>query len=218
MLFNPLIEQAIELSAQWHDGTYRKGRWRPSAFEVPDDELLRVPTMAHVTAVAMTVQRADWDDTTVAAAFLHDVLEDANRYRQSFRREQMIELVGEAVTLLVEAVSEQKLDVSGNFRSWRDRKEGYIETLSTAPPEAIAISLADKLHNLWSMSAALQAAIDVFSDAPGRRGLGAGPAEQLWFNEAVLTVSEHHTDERLRSMRDALKEQIHVFSSLTAVS
>ena len=25
-LFSPLIEHAIELSAQWHDGTYRKSR------------------------------------------------------------------------------------------------------------------------------------------------------------------------------------------------
>lgn len=217
LLFNPLIEHAIELSAQWHDGTYRKSRWRTAAFEVPGDEVLRVPTMAHVTAVAMTVQRAGWEDEVVAAAFLHDVLEDANRYQQLFRRERMIELVGEAVTVLVEAVSEQKLDADGAFRSWRDRKEDYVENLRRASPKAVAISLADKLHNLWSMNAALQADLDVFSGAPDRRALSAGPEAQLWFHKAVLLASESHTDDRLPPMCDALMEQIQMFTDLAVI-
>ncbi|HMB93653.1 MAG TPA: HD domain-containing protein [Rhodothermales bacterium] len=214
LLFSPLIEHAIELSAQWHDGTYRKNRWRDSAFEVPEGEVLRVPTMAHVTAVAMTVQRAGWEDEVVAAAFLHDVLEDANRYEERFRREQMIELVGEAVTVLVDAVSEQKHDAEGNFRSWRDRKEDYVANLRTAPTGAVAISLSDKLHNLWSMNESLAREMDIFSHAPNRRALSAGPEQQLWFNEAVLAVSEQHDDERLVPMRAALREQIDVFASL----
>src|SRR5690554_6844601 len=78
--FSPIIEQATELAAQWHDGTYRKSRWREEAFRVPEGEKLLVPAITHVTTVAMIVQRAGWDDITVAAAFLHDILEDPNRY------------------------------------------------------------------------------------------------------------------------------------------
>ena len=58
----------MELAAQWHDGTYRKSQWRDAAFEIPDGAVLRVPVMVHVTAVALTLQRAGWDDETVAAA------------------------------------------------------------------------------------------------------------------------------------------------------
>lgn len=217
LLFSPLIEHAIELSAQWHDGTYRKSRWRELAFAVPEGEVLRVPTVAHVTAVAMIVQRAGWEEEVVAAAFLHDVLEDANRYEERFRREQMIALVGKAVTVLVDAVSEQKRDDEGNFRSWRDRKEDYVETLRTAPPGAVAISLADKLHNLWSMNESLAREMDIFSHAPNRHALSAGPAQQLWFNEAVLNASERHDDERLVLMRTALREQVDVFAKLSSM-
>lgn len=214
LLFSPLIEHAIELSAQWHDGTYRKSRWRDSAFAVPEGEVLRVPTVAHVTAVAMIVQRAGWEEEVVAAAFLHDVLEDANRYEERFRREQMIELVGEAVTVLVDAVSEQKRDAEGHFRSWRDRKEDYVETLRTAPPGAVAISLADKLHNLWSMNESLAREMDIFSHAPNRHALSADAKEQLWFHSAVLEATSAHTDARLDPMRTRLQEEINRFIPL----
>ena len=45
ILFSPLVEQAIELAAQWHDSTYRKSRWRDPAFDPPDEAVLRVPVV-----------------------------------------------------------------------------------------------------------------------------------------------------------------------------
>ncbi len=77
-LFSPLIEQAAELAAEWHDGTYRKGRWREPVFVLTDGTHPRIPMMAHVATVAMTVQRAGFDDETIAAAYLHDTIEDAH--------------------------------------------------------------------------------------------------------------------------------------------
>ncbi|MFQ5569096.1 MAG: HD domain-containing protein [Rhodothermales bacterium] len=210
-LFSPLIEQAVELAALWHDGTYRKSLWRDPAFETSESHVLRVPVLAHVTAVALTVQRAGWDDETVAAAFLHDVLEDANRFGQTFRREHMKKQFGEHVTQLVQNVTERKLDPEGRYRSWRDRKEGYLAQLRNGSPEAMAISLADKLHNLWTMNEALARGIDVFSPGVNRRPLSAGPLEQRWFHQAVVGVSEAHADARLVPMRARLIREIERF-------
>ena len=211
-LFSVLIEQAIELSAQWHDQTYRKKRWRDAAFEVPAHEILRVPVSAHVTAVAMTVQRAGWDDATVAAAFLHDVLEDANQFGQKLRREQLREALGEEVVQRVRDVTEQQFDENGEPIRWRPRKAAYIEQIRNASSEAAAISLADKLHNLWSINQGLATGIDVFSmDAHGR-GLSAGPQEQLWFHEAVLDATQAHDDPRLDPMRERLEVEINDFA------
>ena len=214
--YNPLIEQAIELSAQWHDGTYRKGRWREPPFTAPEGEAVRVPVMAHVTAVALTVQRAGWEDEVVAAAFLHDVIEDENRYRQNFRRELMRDLVGDAVTGIVETLTEQKCDAEGNFRPWQDRKDDYIEQLRNGSAGAVAISLADKLHNLWSMNESLKRDIGIFTNAPNRRALSAGPNKQLWFYNAVLEASRVFSDSRLDPMRERLQEEIDRFARLTA--
>ena len=212
--FSPLIEQAVELAAEWHDGTYRKSRWREPAFERPAGEGVRVPVIAHVTAVAMIVQRAGWDEATVAAAFLHDVIEDRNRHRHSFRREHLRRLMGDVVADRVEEVSEQKKDAEGNARSWRVRKEGYLDQVRAGTPEGAAISLADKLHNLWTMNETLARGFDIFNDGPTHRGLSAGPDEQLWFFESVLAASQTHTDPRLVPMRTQLLQEIERFRML----
>jgi len=212
-LFSPLVERAVELAAQWHDGTYRKGTWRQPAFSVPDEEPVNVPVMAHLAAVASVVQRAGWPAPVVAAAYLHDAIEDRNRHGQRLRRAHLREAVGREVAELVLHVSEQKLDDDGSPRPWRARKEDYADHLPNAPDEAVAISLADKLHNLWSMTQSLEAGKDIFSPGPNRTALSAGPEEQLWFYRAVLDRTEDRGDERLTRMHDRLAHEIQRFQA-----
>ncbi len=214
-LFSPLVERAIEVAAEWHDGTYRKGRWSDACVLDPEGAPARVPTMAHVTAVALIVERAGWSDAAVAAAFLHDALEDGNRYEQAFDRAALASLVGETVVGIVEAVSEPKRDETGALLPWRVRKETYLGRLQDGPPEAAAVSLADKLHNAFSMAASLEAGVDVFTSAPGRRALSAGPADQVWFFRAVLAATRLHDDARLDPMRARLEREIERFERLT---
>lgn len=216
-VFSPLVEQAIELAAEWHEGTYRKSRWRAAPFVAPEDTVLRVPAMAHATAVAMIVQRAGWPDPVVAAAFLHDVLEDSNRFGQAMPREQLEALVGEAVVRFVEAVTEPQRTDGGALLPWRVRKETYLERLAAGPPGSAAISLADKLHNAYSMNQSLAEGIDIFTSAAGRRGLSAGPEAQRWFFEAVAAVTERHDDDRLIPLRARLHEEIVRFAALTGL-
>lgn len=204
-LFSPLIEHAIELSAQWHDGTYRKSVWRDPAFEVPADVEIQIPVMAHLAAVASIVHRAGWGEEVVAAAYLHDAIEDMNRHGQRLRRKQLRDALGAEVARLVAQVSEQKLDDDGQMRPWRARKEGYLETLRTGRPEAMAISLADKIHNLWSITQSLAAGEDIFS------ALSGGAEAQHWFHRAVLEASTHHDDSRLAPMRERLRREIERF-------
>ncbi len=211
-LFSPLVERAIEVAAEWHDGTYRKGRWSDPCVRDPGGTPSRVPAMAHVTAVAMTVQRAGWGDDAVAAAFLHDALEDANRHGDALARATLVGLVGETVTRIVEAVSEPKRDADGDWLPWRVRKEAYLATLAAGPVEAVAVSLADKLHNAFSMASSLECGIDIFTSAPGRRGLSAGPEDQRWFFEAVLAESRSADDARLVPMRARVRDEIDRFT------
>jgi (p)ppGpp synthase/HD superfamily hydrolase len=206
-LFSPLIEHAIELSAQWHDGTYRKSVWRDPAFEVPEDEEIQIPVFAHLAAVASIVHRAGWDEETVAAAYLHDTIEDMNQHGQRLRRKQLREAVGAEVARLVAQVSEQKLDEDGEMRPWRARKEDYLESLRTGSPEAAAISLADKIHNLWSINQSLEA------DEPIFAALSGGAEAQRWFHRAVLEASTAHEDPRLEPMRARLRQEIEHFEA-----
>ena len=201
-LFRPVIEHAIELSAQWHDGTYRKGAWRDPAFEVPEGEEVQIPVIAHLAAVASIVRRAGWSEETVAAAYLHDAIEDMNRHGQRLRRKQLRDAVGAEVARLVAQVSEQKLDDDGQMRPWRARKEDYLDSIRAGRPDAAAISLADKVHNLWSITQSLEAGEDIFS------ALSGDAEAQQWFHEAVLEASTHHDDPRLDPMRERLQTEL----------
>lgn len=215
-LLSPLIEQAVEVAAQWHDATYRKGGWRDPAFEPPGADPLRIPVIAHLATVALIVARAGWDDETVAAALLHDVIEDANRHGDELEAARLAALVGEGVTRLVLDVTERKRDPDGRWLRWKERKLDYLDGLRGASARSMAVSLADKLHNLWSINEALDRAIDVFADGPARRRLSAGPDEQLWFYEAVLTASRALGDKRLDPLRRELGEEIGRFRAWIA--
>lgn len=212
-LFSPLVERAAELAAQWHEGTYRKATWREPAFALPVGERPRVPVMAHVTAVAMTLQRAGWPEEVVAAAFLHDVLEDENRHDDRMERDAFRRLVGPEVAALVEGVTEQKYAADGSRRGWLERKGDYVEQLRRGPVEAVAISLADKLHNMWSMNQGLRCRVDVFTTEGDRVGLSAGPEQQQWYYYAVLDAARERGDARLAPLIRRLEKETIRFES-----
>ncbi len=216
-LLPPLVEHALELAAQWHDGTYRKSMWRAPAFQDPTGAPPQVPVMAHLAAVAGIVQRAGFGPAAVAAAYVHDTLEDPSRHGTRLPRAALADALGDEVTRLVATVSEQKHAADGTPRPWRARKEDYVQQIAEGPPEAAAISLADKLHNLWTMNQALEAGTDIFADGPGRRALSAGPAAQRWYLRAVLDATRAHADPRLAPLRARLEREVARFEALADV-
>jgi len=214
-LLSELVERAIELAAQWHDGTYRKGTWRPTPFVLPNDEPVRAPVMTHLTAAAFSVQQAGWDEATIAATFLHDILEDPNKHGEYFSKDELTRLVGEEVTRLVWFLTEQKFDERGNSRTWKQRKIDYIANIPSFDPRAVAICLADKHHNLWSMNMSLRKGIDIFSSSKNRKKLGSGREEQIWFFSSVLDASESFSEERLIPLRNQLQSELDTFIKLS---
>jgi hypothetical protein len=179
--------------------------WRDPAFEVPEDEEIQIPVIAHLAAVASIVHRAGWGEVTVAAAYLHDTIEDMNEHGQRLRRKQLREAVGAEVAKLVAQVSEQKTGADGEMRPWRERKEDYLAQIRTGGAKAAAVSLADKIHNLWSINQSLEAGEDILDVLSG------GREAQRWFHRAVLEASEVHDDPRLVPMRERLRQEIERF-------
>lgn len=220
MLFSPLVERAIEIAAEWHDGTYRKGRWTDPVLAPPQTEALApgVPAMSHVTTVALTVARAGWSDETIAAAFLHDALEDRDRHARTLAADRLAALVGEEVVAIVEAVTEPKVDDAGRPLAWRIRKDAYLDTLREGSAEAAAVSLADKLHNAYAMASSLEAGVDIFRTAPGRTALSAGAEDQLWYFRAVVEATAHHADPRLDALRSRLAQEIERFAAAVGLA
>ena len=211
---NPIVEQAIELAAQWHDGTYRKSVWRPPAFRLPEDRPLRTPVMAHLTAAAFSVQQAGFGPDTIAATFLHDILEDPNRFGEYFSQDQLRHVIGHEVTDLVLQLTEQKFDTAGKPRSWKNRKEDYLTGIPSFDPRAMAICLADKHHNLWSMNQSIASGVDIFTSSSTRKKLSSGPQHQLWFFTTLLDASTSHQDDRLVPLRTQFRNEVGRFQAM----
>ncbi|QDV34332.1 HD domain-containing protein [Tautonia plasticadhaerens] len=133
---SPRLDLAIRWAAAWHDGQHRKSSG--------------VPYIQHPIAVAWMLDRLGFDEDVVIAGLLHDVVEDTEATLDDVRGR-----FGARVADLVGHCSEEKLDAEGRKRPWADRKREHLELLRSAPIEAKAIVLADKLHNLGSIAADL---------------------------------------------------------------
>lgn len=109
-----------------------------------------VPYFSHLDAVArILVSHGYDDDVTLAAAYLHDLAEDQPQFVERMRDEMPADVVE-----IVEVLTEQKLDATGQKRPKAARFAGYVAGLgavSTAAIKAIPISCADRVHNTSSI-------------------------------------------------------------------
>jgi len=160
MHYSPKIEMAIKIATSAHDGIYR------SAYDYP------LPYVSHLFSVASIVSEYSDDEEVIAAALLHDVLEDTD-----YKIESMREALGERVANLVFAVTEL-FKADKHLSSWRERKELYIKKLETAEESALLIASADKIHNMQSAL-----------ETPTKIKI-KDPAQYAWFHDSVFAVIE----------------------------
>lgn len=179
-LYSTLIDRALQKAATAHRQQLRKGTEQPY--------------ISHPVMVALLVQRAGFDEETVAAAVLHDVVEDTGVPLEELARE-----FGPRVAELVGWLSERKLDERAQKRSWEDRKQEHCLELMKAPGEAKAIALADKLHNLHSV---LQ---DLSAGRPPWSRFNAPPDRWLWNVARMVEVCDGE-DPRLQQLAQSCRE------------
>ena len=128
-----LLCQATRLAAEAHDGALRKGS--------------RMPYLVHAMETAAIVASMTEDEDVLAAAVLHDVLEDTAVGEEALRA-----TVGGHVTDLVRAVSEDKRPDRPPEETWRARKQESVERLlSERRLEVKMIALGDKLSNMRAL-------------------------------------------------------------------
>ncbi len=120
-----MIKEAAEFARNAHEGSFRKGS--------------RIPYFYHPMEVAVIVAQMTSDEEIIAAAYLHDVIEDTN-----ISGTQLQERFGERIYNLVAAETEDKT------KSWQERKQCTILHLLHASREVKLLTLADKLSNMRS--------------------------------------------------------------------
>jgi (p)ppGpp synthase/HD superfamily hydrolase len=183
-LFTPRLEHATRLAALWHRDQRRKGS--------------DLPYVQHLAAVAAILDRLDFVEDVVIAGWLHDAVEDTGA-----TLDEIEAALGAEVRRLVALLTERKRDESGRPRPWSERKAEHLEALAAAPPEARAVALADKLHNLVSIHHDLRAGIDVWAR------FNAGRAESLaHYRRSVERLAANAGDPRLDRLARACRAEI----------
>ena len=124
-----LLDKAIEFAVKAHSGTARRGKGFPYIVH---------PLEAVAIAATMTN-----DQELLAAAALHDTVEDSSVTLKDIERE-----FGKRVAQLVEVESDIEFAGKSRSESWRLRKEEAIDRLSTAANDVKIVALADKLSNI----------------------------------------------------------------------
>jgi GTP diphosphokinase / guanosine-3',5'-bis(diphosphate) 3'-diphosphatase len=128
---NNLVCRAFNFAYQLHEGQYRKSG---------------EPYIAHPIAVAGLLRDLGGDSATIAAGFLHDVVEDTD-----VTPEDIEEMFGAQVRGLVEAVT--KLS-KFNFSSKTERQAENFRRMFLAMAQdirVIVVKLADRLHNMRTL-------------------------------------------------------------------
>jgi (p)ppGpp synthase/HD superfamily hydrolase len=128
-----LIARALAKATEAHAGQTRNGSGG-------------LPYIEHPRMVAATLAARDYGDATLAAALLHDVVEDSDTTVEELRAE-----FGDEIADLVAALSDDE-----SIESYRDRKDEHRRLVADVDGDALAIYAADKLTNMTTLHAAIE--------------------------------------------------------------
>lgn len=207
-LYSPLVEAAVRLAARGHYRQFRKREGQPGCcgevdLPLPED---CVPYITHLIGTAAILARLGVRDELLAAAFLHDYLEDVPDADGSAT---IRATTGPEVLRLVEAVTEDKRPHLDAVATWETRKREQIDRISAMPEEAVLLKVADLLHNLMSLITDLELGDD---EQVVWERLNAPPDRQVWYYTEVLRAARR----RLAGhpLLDALDAAIETISGL----
>ena len=163
-----VLDKAIVFAVKAHAGTERRGKG--------------FPYIVHPLEAVEIVATMTTDQELLAAAALHDTVEDTDVTLDDIRRE-----FGDRVAKLVEEESDVFMEGVSEADSWHERKQAAIDRLSHASRDAKMVALGDKLSN----------ARIIYRDKVQK-------GDKLWSIFHVTDVKEHEW--HYRGLASSLKE------------
>jgi myo-inositol-1(or 4)-monophosphatase len=128
-----LLDRAIVFAVRAHAGTERRSKG--------------FPYIVHPLEAVGIVATMTSDQELLAAAALHDVVEDTDITLEQIRDE-----FGERIAALVAAETDELYPEVHDVESWRKRKQAAIDRLASASLDAKMVALGDKLSNMRAIA------------------------------------------------------------------
>ena len=163
-----LVSEAILYAVKVHDGMRRKKT--------------STPYILHPLEAAVIVGTMTDDQEIIAAAVLHDVVEDTDA-----SIEEIEETFGKRVRDLVESETENKRKDIPAKDSWRIRKEESLEVLKNANDIGVLMTwLGDKLANVRSLYRELQVVGDALWEKFNQKDVN----QHAWYYHSIVKLTE----------------------------
>jgi (p)ppGpp synthase/HD superfamily hydrolase len=163
-----LVSEAIAFAAKAHDGMRRRKS--------------DAPYVIHPMEVAVTVGTMTDDHSVIAAAMLHDVVEDAG-----ISIDEIGERFGERVKYLVASETENKREELPPEQTWYIRKKESLEKLRDTDDIGVKMLwLADKLSNIRAIYSDWEQNGDAVWESFHQKDRGV----QAWYYRTVVELTE----------------------------
>ena len=167
-----LVSEAIAFAVKAHDGMRRKKS--------------ESPYILHPMEAAVIVGTMTDDQNLIAAAALHDVVEDAG-----ITIEEIEERFGKRVRELVASETEDKRADRPPEETWRIRKEESLNVLKNTDDLAVLmVWLGDKLANMR----AIYRDFKVEGEAMWQRFNQKDASEQAWYYRSIVELTSRLSD------------------------
>ena len=128
-----LLDRAIVFAVRAHAGTERRGKG--------------FPYIVHPMEAVEIVATMTRDQEMLAAAALHDTVEDTEVTIEQIRTE-----FGERVASFVAVESDEPHQRRDSVENWRARKQAAIDRIARASRDAKIVALGDKLSNMRAIA------------------------------------------------------------------
>ena len=128
-----LLDRAIVFAVRAHAGTERRGKG--------------FPYIVHPMEAVEIVATMTSDQELLAAAVLHDTVEDTDTTVEQIRTE-----FGDRIASLVASESDTMPEGVSEEDSWHARKQAAIDRLARASHDAKIVALGDKLSNMRAIA------------------------------------------------------------------
>lgn len=160
-----VYERALKFAAKAHKGATRKGT--------------KIPYFAHVLEASMIAAEITLDPIVMAAAALHDVVEDTDYTLDDIRRE-----FGPDIAKLVQGESENKMIHIPESESWKMRKNAFLRNVIYESREAKIVCLSDKISNMRS----IKRDYEHIGDELWNRFNMKDKSQQAWYYRTIAEV------------------------------
>lgn len=132
-LDSSLLDKALHFAINAHANTERRGKG--------------FPYIIHPMEAVEIVSTITSDQELLAAAALHDTVEDTDVTVEQLRAE-----FGNRIAKIVEYESDKFTNGINERTSWHDRKEAAIKRIASAPYDVKIVAMGDKLSNMRAIA------------------------------------------------------------------